>query len=66
MELINKTKNCFFGKIIRIDKLLASMTKVGERESKIYSNGNEKENIVNDKDNVKINIREVYISFYVP
>lgn len=61
--MIYKSESCFFEQIIRIDKFLARMTK--GKGGKIYSNGNEKENITIDKDKTEITIRGVHVNHYV-
>lgn len=58
-----KSESCFFENIIRIDKLLARMTK--GKGGKIYSNEKEEENITIDKDKTEITIRGVHVNHYV-
>ena len=58
-----KSESCFFEKIIRIDKLMARMTK--GKGGKIYSKESEEENITIDKDKTEITIRGVHVNHYV-
>ena len=62
---MNKTKNCFFEKINKMDKPLARLIKKKREKTQLYKIRNEKGEITTDTAEIQRIIRDYYKQLYV-